>query len=179
MLAELNAQGTTVIVVTHDMQLVTEYASHTAVVAGGRLLAHAPTRRHLRRRRAAACSRASPPTVRGGVCGSADASGTLGNRPAGRPPGGHPMSVDTGAAPTLPAAEAGSSAHHRALSLRPQPAVEIRRTDTRNDRAGLGARPPDPRRVPADRLRGPPRRRAPLRSTSAHPARSACRSPSP
>lgn len=42
-LAELNAQGTTVIVVTHDMQLVTEYATHTAVVAEGRLLAHAPT----------------------------------------------------------------------------------------------------------------------------------------
>ncbi len=42
-LAGLNAQGTTVIVVTHDMQLVTEYATHTAVVAEGRLLAHAPT----------------------------------------------------------------------------------------------------------------------------------------
>jgi energy-coupling factor transporter ATP-binding protein EcfA2 len=42
-LAGLNAAGTTVIVVTHDMQLVTEYATHTAVVAAGRLLAHAPT----------------------------------------------------------------------------------------------------------------------------------------
>ena len=42
-LAELNARGTTVIVVTHDMQLVTEYATHTAVIAEGRLLAHAPT----------------------------------------------------------------------------------------------------------------------------------------
>lgn len=42
-LAGLNARGTTVIVVTHDMQLVTEYATHTAVVAEGRLLAHAPT----------------------------------------------------------------------------------------------------------------------------------------
>ena len=42
-LADLNARGTTVIVVTHDMQLVTEYATHTAVVAEGRLLAHAPT----------------------------------------------------------------------------------------------------------------------------------------
>jgi energy-coupling factor transport system ATP-binding protein len=43
MLADLNARGTTVIVVTHDMQLVTEYATHTAVVADGRLLRHAPT----------------------------------------------------------------------------------------------------------------------------------------
>lgn len=42
-LADLNAHGTTVIVVTHDMQLVTEYATHTAVVVDGRLLAHAPT----------------------------------------------------------------------------------------------------------------------------------------
>ena len=43
MLADLNARGTTVIVVTHDMQLVTEYATHTAVIADGRLLRHAPT----------------------------------------------------------------------------------------------------------------------------------------
>lgn len=42
-LADLNARGTTVMVVTHDMQLVTEYATHTAVVVDGRLLAHAPT----------------------------------------------------------------------------------------------------------------------------------------
>ena len=43
MLADLNARGTTVIVVTHDMQLVTEYATHTAVIADGRLLRHGPT----------------------------------------------------------------------------------------------------------------------------------------
>ncbi|WOQ69808.1 ABC transporter ATP-binding protein [Microbacterium limosum] len=40
LLAELNAGGTTVIVVTHDMQLVAEYATRAAVLAGGRLLAH-------------------------------------------------------------------------------------------------------------------------------------------
>ncbi|HOA85911.1 MAG: energy-coupling factor transporter ATPase [Microbacteriaceae bacterium] len=43
LLKELNAAGTTVIVVTHDMQLVAEYATRTAVMRGGRLLAHAPT----------------------------------------------------------------------------------------------------------------------------------------
>ncbi|MDX2377483.1 ATP-binding cassette domain-containing protein [Microbacterium sp. LRZ72] len=43
MLRDLNERGTTVIVVTHDMQLVTEYATHVAVLAGGELLAHAPT----------------------------------------------------------------------------------------------------------------------------------------
>jgi energy-coupling factor transporter ATP-binding protein EcfA2 len=45
LLRDLNAEGTTVIVVTHDMQLVAEYATHTAVLGGGRLLAHAPTAR--------------------------------------------------------------------------------------------------------------------------------------
>jgi energy-coupling factor transporter ATP-binding protein EcfA2 len=39
MLAQLNADGTTVIVVTHDMQLVADYASHVAVMRDGRLLA--------------------------------------------------------------------------------------------------------------------------------------------
>lgn len=40
LLSALNADGTTVIVVTHDMQLVAEHASHVAVLADGRLLAH-------------------------------------------------------------------------------------------------------------------------------------------
>jgi energy-coupling factor transport system ATP-binding protein len=38
-LSGLNADGTTVLVVTHDMQLVADHASHIAVMAGGRLLA--------------------------------------------------------------------------------------------------------------------------------------------
>ena len=38
MLAQLNADGTTVIVVTHDMQLVADYASRIAVMADGRVL---------------------------------------------------------------------------------------------------------------------------------------------
>jgi energy-coupling factor transport system ATP-binding protein len=38
MLRSLNDEGTTVVVVTHDLQLVADYASHIAVLADGRLL---------------------------------------------------------------------------------------------------------------------------------------------
>nr|WP_246160004.1 ABC transporter ATP-binding protein [Microbacterium rhizomatis] len=43
LLSALNADGTTIIVVTHDMQLVAEYASHTVVLADGRILASGAT----------------------------------------------------------------------------------------------------------------------------------------
>ncbi|GAA5083790.1 energy-coupling factor transporter ATPase [Microbacterium yannicii] len=43
LLSQLNAEGTTVIVVTHDMQLVTEYADRTVILADGHLLAEGPT----------------------------------------------------------------------------------------------------------------------------------------
>lgn len=43
LLGELNAEGTTVIVVTHDMQLVTEYAHRTVVLDDGRIVANGPT----------------------------------------------------------------------------------------------------------------------------------------
>ncbi|MET0812663.1 MAG: ATP-binding cassette domain-containing protein, partial [Microbacterium sp.] len=43
LLQELNSDGTTIIVVTHDMQLVTEYADRTVVIGDGRLLRSAPT----------------------------------------------------------------------------------------------------------------------------------------
>jgi len=43
LLARLNAQGTTVVVVTHDMQLVTEYATRTIVLAHGRAVADGAT----------------------------------------------------------------------------------------------------------------------------------------
>ncbi|UOE42956.1 ABC transporter ATP-binding protein [Agromyces larvae] len=43
MLATLNAQGTTILVVTHDLQLVADYASRVAVMAEGRVLGVGPT----------------------------------------------------------------------------------------------------------------------------------------
>ena len=43
LLRELNRDGTTILVVTHDMQLVAEYADTAVVLADGRVLAHAPT----------------------------------------------------------------------------------------------------------------------------------------
>ncbi len=43
LLRDLNRQGTTIIVVTHDMQLVTEYAERTVVLGDGRVLADAAT----------------------------------------------------------------------------------------------------------------------------------------
>ncbi|PZU44370.1 MAG: ABC transporter ATP-binding protein [Microbacterium sp.] len=43
LLQGLNRDGTTVLVVTHDMQLVTEYAQRTIVVADGRIVADAAT----------------------------------------------------------------------------------------------------------------------------------------
>ena len=43
LLSELNADGTTIVVVTHDMQLVTEYADRTVVMADGRVLASGTT----------------------------------------------------------------------------------------------------------------------------------------
>jgi energy-coupling factor transport system ATP-binding protein len=39
----LNDEGTTFLVVTHDMQLVTEYAHRTVVMADGRILRAGPT----------------------------------------------------------------------------------------------------------------------------------------
>lgn len=43
LLTDLNRAGTTIIVVTHDMQLVAEHADRTVVLADGRVLAHGPT----------------------------------------------------------------------------------------------------------------------------------------
>ncbi|WP_106815833.1 ABC transporter ATP-binding protein [Microbacterium timonense] len=43
LLSELNAEGVTIVVVTHDMQLVTDYADRTVVMADGGVLADGPT----------------------------------------------------------------------------------------------------------------------------------------
>ena len=43
LLSELNAEGTTIVVVTHDMQLVTDHADRTVVLADGRVLAEGAT----------------------------------------------------------------------------------------------------------------------------------------
>lgn len=43
LLSELNAEGTTIVVVSHDMQLVTDYADRTVVMADGGVLAEGPT----------------------------------------------------------------------------------------------------------------------------------------
>jgi energy-coupling factor transport system ATP-binding protein len=43
LLRELNEDGTTIVVVTHDMQLVTEYAHRTVILADGRVRAAGPT----------------------------------------------------------------------------------------------------------------------------------------
>ena len=43
LLRELNDEGTTIVVVTHDMQLVTEYAHRTVILADGRVRAAGPT----------------------------------------------------------------------------------------------------------------------------------------
>ncbi|MFD4421331.1 ABC transporter ATP-binding protein [Agromyces sp. NPDC058484] len=42
-LGDLNAEGTTVLVVTHDLQLVADYANRVAVMQGGRVLGVGPT----------------------------------------------------------------------------------------------------------------------------------------
>ncbi|MGI5286454.1 ABC transporter ATP-binding protein [Nonomuraea polychroma] len=48
LLIMLNDEGRTVVIVTQDLQLVTEHARHVALLAGGRLVAHGPVERILR-----------------------------------------------------------------------------------------------------------------------------------
>lgn len=43
LLARLRAEGTTIVIVTHDLQLVAEHTTHTVVLADGRLRAVGPT----------------------------------------------------------------------------------------------------------------------------------------
>jgi ABC-type multidrug transport system ATPase subunit len=63
MLAELNAEGTTVIVITHVMELVAEYTRRVLVLHGGRLLLEGTPREVFGRPDVLAISRVAPPPV--------------------------------------------------------------------------------------------------------------------
>ena len=47
LLRQWNAAGRTIIIITHDMQIVAEFAQRTVVMAQGRVLADGPTRQVL------------------------------------------------------------------------------------------------------------------------------------
>jgi energy-coupling factor transport system ATP-binding protein len=65
LLDRLNAQGTTVVVVTHDLGMAAEYAARVVVVAEGRIAADGPTADILRDARLLeACGLRQPPLVR-------------------------------------------------------------------------------------------------------------------
>jgi energy-coupling factor transporter ATP-binding protein EcfA2 len=63
MLAELNADGTTVIVITHVMELVAEYARQVLVLHDGRLLLSGTPREVFARPDVLAVSRVAPPPI--------------------------------------------------------------------------------------------------------------------
>ncbi|MCS5734597.1 ABC transporter ATP-binding protein [Herbiconiux daphne] len=64
MLKQLNDAGTTVLVVTHDVQLVADYASHMVVLADGEVQAQGPTARILASGALEAAGLRAPPLVR-------------------------------------------------------------------------------------------------------------------
>ena len=64
LLRELNQEGTTILVVTHDMQLVAEYADRMIVMADGRIVAHGATGRGVRRCGPHRTGRAPPAAAR-------------------------------------------------------------------------------------------------------------------
>jgi energy-coupling factor transporter ATP-binding protein EcfA2 len=63
LLTELNADGTTVVVITHVMELVAEYARQVLVLHGGRLLIEGTPREVFAQPEVLAVSRVSPPPV--------------------------------------------------------------------------------------------------------------------
>ncbi|MEV1294097.1 ATP-binding cassette domain-containing protein [Pseudonocardia sp. NPDC049635] len=64
LLTELNDEGTTVLMVSHDLQLVAEHTRHLAVLRDGRLLAHGPTGQLLTDDRLLDAAGLRPPPVR-------------------------------------------------------------------------------------------------------------------
>lgn len=69
LLRDLNRDGTTVLVVTHDMQLVTEYATRTIVVADGRIVADAATAEIFADEQLLAAAGLRPPPLRRALAG--------------------------------------------------------------------------------------------------------------
>ena len=63
LVGELHAKGHTIIVVTHNMRLVAEYAEQTLVMQDGRVLAYGPTRQVLCRIEALHRAKIAPPQV--------------------------------------------------------------------------------------------------------------------
>jgi len=70
LLQELNDEGTTIVVVTHDMQLVAEYADRTVVVAEGRIVTDAATASVLADEELLARTGLRPPPLRAALAGS-------------------------------------------------------------------------------------------------------------
>ncbi len=62
-MAHLNAQGHTILLVTHDMQWVAEYSSETLVMHEGRVLAYGETRQIMAEAEALARAQIAPPQV--------------------------------------------------------------------------------------------------------------------
>lgn len=63
LLRDLHAEGRTIIVITHDMALVADYAQHVAVLAAGRLLFHGPTPALFAQPDLLAAARLRPPPI--------------------------------------------------------------------------------------------------------------------
>ena len=177
MLRALNDEGTTVLVVTHDLQLVADYADRVAVMQGGRVLGSGATAEVLAGPLIEAAGLRHPPLARATreprapprvAVGHADVAAA--DRGAGRR-----MSATTATTPVVPqpVRRAGAGAA-RAIPARAEPAREARRTAARHGRAALHARDRDPARVHRARSRAAAGRRAALRPGRWRCCSSAC-----
>jgi energy-coupling factor transport system ATP-binding protein len=62
-LAELNRQGQTIIVITHEMELVAKYAKRTIVLNGGRVLLDGPTNEVFAEKETLSLTYVKPPQI--------------------------------------------------------------------------------------------------------------------